>query len=187
MRAVYWEWRPFRDPDRFWDWAMDPHADLDHDTDLDLHDVRFLDRLVAAADRADCPHGEECCHILEDFTPRLAVHGSPTDVVALRAAIARAADGALPRVRRWAAYATRLLSYREPVGRVNRALAEQMAADLLSRPGRPPAALLVETAANGRLWLCRAHTRFLYVSRRTGAWRLAAHSPLSDTDLRDLR
>jgi len=183
--AMAWSNWPFKSEEAFWTWAMDSLAEVDdQDEDLLLRDVAGLGLLVAAADDADCPKSGYCRNVVEHHAVWLIAFGSTEDHNAVRATAARAADGVLPKTRRLAAYLQRLLEYREhPQGPVNRALAEQMAADLLSSPSAlerlphrsPSDWLQVQITSNGRHWhgaqpwVTGTH---LYINRRTGAWRL---------------
>jgi hypothetical protein len=93
---------------------------------------------------------------------------------------------------------SRLLGYREQPGPVNRSMAEQMAADLLSGPilqdGMVAAGrrdwLVVQIAPGGKHWHCvrpEAYPTFQFINRRTGRFRLARSQPLSTTELAELR
>ncbi|MET8154170.1 hypothetical protein ACIBSW_12605 [Actinoplanes sp. NPDC049668] len=185
-----WSRWPFADEAAFWDWAMDLDAELDsQDEDLLLHEPAGLPLLVAAADRLDCPKAEYCCSIVEDYAVTLIASGRDDTLTALRAAGTQAARGTQVRTLRLAAFIERLFAYREhPHGPVNRAMAERMAADLLSRPSQQATVdqLIVQITPNGKHWHGTqpwAYARHLYVNRRTGAWRLAYLNALSTEDL----
>jgi hypothetical protein len=174
---------------------MDPYAELsDQDEDLLLHDIAGLDLLAAAADRPDCPKQAYCCSILEYYALHLVLGTDAEEHEALHAAAARAAEAAQPITRRWAAYVDRLFGYRTAHGPVNRTRAEQMAADLLSGPseqerqahrGRPDW-LIVQVTSNGRHWQCTrpdTYPTYLYINRRSGAWRRVVRQPLPADEL----
>ena len=195
MTAMLW---PFDDEVAFWQWAMDADAELaDQDEDLLLHAAAGLRLLVAAADRPDCPKQRYCGFILDDYALEI-VHGPDVAAFALlRDAAAFAADCVDPLPRRWAAYVERLFDYRQPQGPVKRALAERMAADLLSGPSAQEKQIesghrdwiQVQVSAAGKHWWCRTrdvYPRFLFINRRTGAWRRSFIRPLPAEELRRL-
>ncbi|WP_250002110.1 hypothetical protein [Actinoplanes sp. M2I2] len=174
-------WWPFPDERAFWQWAMDPYAELmDQDEDLLLYDIAGFNLLIAAVGWSDCPKRDVCRVALEDFTRLIAWRRSPEEIGALRAAAIRAARQQHPLVLRWATYAQRLLSYQQSVGPVNRSTATTMATELLATPTArerdEPGWLTVQAIEKGRLWQC--HRRFepshLYINRRTGAWRICS-------------
>lgn len=126
---------PFADEGSFWAWAMDSFAELQgQDDDLLLHDVAGFDLLVSAAGIGECPKQKICSVALEDFAAKIVWRGQADELDALRAAAGPARDERHPFVREWAAYAQRLLGYSETGGQVNRAKAEQMAADMFAGP-----------------------------------------------------
>jgi hypothetical protein len=191
-----WSSWPFSSEEAFWTWVMDAGAELDYqDEDLLLRDVAGLPLLVAAADLADCPKQAYCRNVVEHYAVDLIGYGRPDQREALRAAAAQAAGGTLPRTRRMAAYLQRLIMYRDnPRGPVNRALAERMAADLLSSPSSldrlphrsPSDWLTVQITPAGKHWHCAqpyANGTHLYINRRTGTWRLRQSGPLPPDEL----
>lgn len=182
---MVWSSWPFGSEQAFWTWAMDSLAEVDdQDEDLLLRDVAGLGLLVAAADDVSCPKSGYCRNVVEHFAVWLIAFGSQDDREALRAVATRAGEGVLPTTRRLAGYLNRLLQYRDhPHGPVNRALAEQMMADLLSSPSAldrlpyrsPTDWLQMQISPNGKHWHGAQpwdNGAHLYINRRTGAWRL---------------
>ena len=178
---------------------MDPYAELDsQDEDVLLHAAEGLHLLVAAADRPDCPKREYCAVILDDYAKEIVYGRDVAAVPVLHDAVALARNGACPLTRRWAGYVDRLFGYLEqPRGPVNRAQAERMAADLLSGPCLQARAveqgwsdwLTVAVTANGKHWQCSDrdhHRHYLFINRRTGAWRRTYARPLAAEELRRL-
>ena len=192
-----WVW-PFPNDEAFWDWAMDPYAELsDQDEDLLLHALEGLPLLVAAADRPDCPKDRYCCSILEHYAALIVRREANSELAGLRAAATQAADGTEAHTRRFAAYVERLLGYLTPHGPVKRTMAEQMAGDLLSSPSQEqksleagrPKHMTVQVTTNGKHWQCTdpgVSSDILYINRRSGTWRLSYRRPLSAADLTDL-
>ena len=186
---------PFKDEQAFWEWAMDPYAELDtQDEDVLLYAAEGLHLLVAAADRPDCPKQLYCAFILDDYAKMIIYGRDVAAVPVLRNAVARAHASTHPLTRRWATYVDRLFGYCQPQGPVKRAVAERMAADLLSGPCRQEKMaaggwsdwLTVQVTSNGKHWQCSdrdSYRHYLYINRRTGAWRRSYSRPLPADEL----
>lgn len=191
-----WSSWPFDSEAAFWTWAMDSLAEVDgQDEDLLLRDVAGLGLLVGAADDAGCPKSGYCRNVVEHFAVWLIAFGTGEDREALRSVTTRAVEGALPKTRRLGAYLQRLLQYREhPQGPVSRAVAEQMAVDLLSSPSAldrlqhrsPSDWLRVQITPSGKHWHAAQpwdNGTHLYINRRAGAWRLQLSRALPADEL----
>ncbi|MFB7876480.1 hypothetical protein ACFC06_14605 [Nocardia sp. NPDC056064] len=172
---------PFVDERSFWIWAADPYAELaDQDEDILLHDPAGLTFLLDAAEESSCPKQRYCANVLRDYSRRIVGWQLSDAYSALDAAAARASTSHDAWVRRWAEYVARLFSYLSDVGPVNRARAEQMAADLLIGPAER---LNVRVAPGGKYWQCAepdSYPTYLYIDRRTGAYRMTCSAPTTD-------
>ncbi|MFC0111233.1 hypothetical protein [Kibdelosporangium aridum] len=175
---------PFPDEQAFRAWAADPDAWLsEQDEDLMLHDPAGLPLLLSAAQDPDCPKKDYCVDVLADYARRIVGWDKVDVYQALRETATTAAASHDSRARQWSEYVTRLFSYRAKARPVNRAGAEQMAADLLLGPADR---LVVQVAPGGKHWQCAepdAYPTYLYINRRTGSFRLVRFQPLSTAEL----
>ncbi|MFD4457475.1 hypothetical protein [Nocardia sp. NPDC058480] len=178
---------PFVDEHSFWVWATDPDAVLiDQDEDVMLHDPAGLTLLLGAAEDADCPKQRYCAAVLHDYSRRIVGWQISDAYSALQVAAARAPTSHDAWVRRWADYVTRLFSYLSDAGPVSRADAEQMSADLLTGPAER---LTVQIAASKKHWQCAesgSYPTYLYIDRKSGAFRMTRPRPLSEQELSTL-
>ncbi|MFD3428413.1 hypothetical protein [Nocardia fluminea] len=179
---------PFVDEHAFWVWAADADAELiEQDEDVMLHDPAGLTLLLGAAEDSGCPKQRYCATVLHDYSRRIVGWQLSDAYSALQAAAARASTSHDAWVRRWADYVTRLFAYLSDAGPVNRADAEQMAKDLLIGPAER---LKVQVAPGEKHWQCSesdSYPTFLYIDRRTGAYRMTRPRPLSGQELSTLR
>jgi hypothetical protein len=161
--------------------AFDKHGSLGYgDDDSLLWNWRFVPQLIDAAADPQCPEAERCYRMLTDYAMHLVSAGR-RDQFGRLADTAAAATGR-PGVDDWARHVDRMLRHANRRGPVNRAAAEQMAADLMVRPwwytaqdGVIRASMLrVRVADTATHWVatwddhCPDH---LYINRRTGAYR----------------
>lgn len=161
--------------------AIERHGPLDEqNSDLLLHDWRYVPTLIDFAADPDCPNGVYCARILTDYAMHLVGGHHPGEYARLREAAAQARGRY--RIDDWAGHVERMLGYAERHGQVNRAIAEQMAIDLLTGPEwyaswdeeTRARNLTVRIADPSTHWVATLHSHYpehLYVNRRTGAYK----------------
>lgn len=159
---------------------------MEQDEDLLLHDPAGLPLLVNAAADAECPKRSYCATVLHDYSRRIMGWQVAHEYPALRSAADRASSSGDGWVRWWSEYVSRLFSYLTDVRPVNRAAAERMAIDLLAGPADN---LVIQLAAGQMHWQCAEsghYPTFLYISRRSGEYRMTRPHPLSRQEIEAL-
>ncbi|MEJ3750044.1 hypothetical protein WEI85_43120 [Actinomycetes bacterium KLBMP 9797] len=176
--------------------AIDTHGPLDNqDSDLLLHDWRYVPTLIDFAADPGCPNSEYCARILTHYAMHLVCGHRRDEYSRLREAAARARGR--HRIDQWAAHVERMLGYAEHRGQVNRATAEQMAIDLLVGPqwyatwdeqtrGRLLTVRIADPATHWMATWHDTHPHHLYINRRTGSYKTAWRNALPPAQVRQV-